>query len=221
VSLFYTILYRIGFTPWEEGLAQDSVAAQINALFEREECGRKPPYGRALDLGCGSGIHAVELAKRGWQVTGIDIVPEALKRAHKRARLAGQSLNLIQGDVTRLRDTGVGRDFRLILDFGTVHGLPMEKCRQVGAQVSAVANRDASLLVLAFEPGRRMLLPGGLNREQIGAIYPDWEITDDLSQDADLPPLLRYTRANPRWYRLRRRDERPIQECRRGLSGPA
>ena len=64
MSVFYRILYQVGFTPWEEGLAQRPVAEQISAMFDREEGGRQPPYGRALDLGCGSGIHAVDLALR-------------------------------------------------------------------------------------------------------------------------------------------------------------
>ncbi len=42
-------------------------------MFDREERGRQPPYGRAVDLGTGSGIWGIELAKRGWQVTGVDL----------------------------------------------------------------------------------------------------------------------------------------------------
>jgi hypothetical protein len=33
-------------------------------MFDREENGREPPYGPALDLGTGSGIWGVQLAKR-------------------------------------------------------------------------------------------------------------------------------------------------------------
>jgi hypothetical protein len=35
------------------------------AMFDREEVERQAPYGLALDLGCGTGMHAVELARRG------------------------------------------------------------------------------------------------------------------------------------------------------------
>jgi hypothetical protein len=54
VSLAYRILYAIGFTPWEQ-MAEPQIARQIGELFAREEQERQPPYGRALDLGCGSG----------------------------------------------------------------------------------------------------------------------------------------------------------------------
>jgi len=206
MSLFYKILYQVGFTPWEDGLAQASVADQIVAMFDREEADRQPPYGRALDVGCGSGIHAVELAKRGWQVTGIDIVRKALDQARRRADQAGQQVDLIHGDVTRLQDSGVGAGYRLILDFGTVHGLSPQQCQQVGQEIDAVASDDATILMLAFEPGRRGPLPGGLSATDIQDIYPAWEITDASIQDAELPPFLKRSGANPRWYRLRRRS---------------
>ena len=73
MSLGYTIAYRIGFTPWER--AGRAGAKELSSLFEREETGRGVPFGRALDLGCGTGAHTIELAGRGWQATGIDMVP--------------------------------------------------------------------------------------------------------------------------------------------------
>jgi methylase of polypeptide subunit release factors len=77
----YKIAYAIGFHPWEDAEEQPSFAEKIAELFEREESGREPPYGPALDLGTGSGIWGIELAKRGWRVTGVDLVEKALRRA--------------------------------------------------------------------------------------------------------------------------------------------
>jgi SAM-dependent methyltransferase len=45
--------------------------------------------GTALDVGAGEGADAIWLAKRGWQVTGLDISPVALKRAAEHAEHAG------------------------------------------------------------------------------------------------------------------------------------
>ncbi len=61
MSLAYRFLYAAGFTPWEQ-MAQRPIADQTAELFAREEAGREPPYG-SLDLGCGSGIWAVALAR--------------------------------------------------------------------------------------------------------------------------------------------------------------
>jgi len=39
-----------------------------------------------LDIGCGTGRHAMELAKRGYRVTGIDLSENQLERARQKAR---------------------------------------------------------------------------------------------------------------------------------------
>ena len=95
-------------------------------MFDREERGRHPPCGRALDLGTGIGIWGIELSKGGWQVTGVDLVEKALRRAGDRVRSAGVEMKLVRGDVTALGRAGIGDGFRLILDTGTFHGLQPE-----------------------------------------------------------------------------------------------
>ena len=46
-------------------------------------------HGRALDLCCGPGRHAVPLAKRGFDVTGVDLSKSTLDRARAAAKDAG------------------------------------------------------------------------------------------------------------------------------------
>jgi methylase of polypeptide subunit release factors len=123
----YELAYRVGFHPWEDAEDQSTFTRRIAELFDREESGREPPYGRALDLGTGSGIWGTELARRGWQVTGIEIVEKALGRARHRAQRAGVDMRLVHGDVTALREADIGSGFQLVLDTGTFHGL--DRCR--------------------------------------------------------------------------------------------
>lgn len=206
MSPAYRILYGVGFTPWEGMTKSTPIVEQISALFAREEAGRQPPYGRALDLGCGSGIWAVKLTARGWQVTGVDFVPKALRRARERAQKAGVEVRLIEGDVTALRASSVGSDFRFLLDFGVFHGLePTDEQREaMGREVSAVAAPGATMLMLAWAPAGRRLLPRGASRGDIAAAYPAWEVIDEEAL-ADEPRAPKYVRkADPRFYRLRR-----------------
>lgn len=202
MRLFYKLLYRVGFTPWE-GLPGLPVAKQVSALLDRETAGREPPHGQALDLGCGSGIWAVDLAKRGWQVTGVDVIPKAIQRARERAQKAGVEVRLVEGDVTALQAAGVGSGFRLVLDFGTVHGLAPAELEAVGREVSAVAAEDATILMYAATPGHRWPLPRGASRAEIEAAYAGWQVIDEEPFELSGAPRP-LKKANPSWYRLRR-----------------
>ena len=204
MSLFYKFQYLVGMTPWER-MPSLPIGEQAVALLDREECGREPPYGRALDLGCGTGFWSVRLAQRGWKVTGIDIVPKAVRTARKRASGAGVEILFVEGSVTTLTAAGIGSEFHLILDFGVVHGLQPEHVRAVSREVTAVAAEDATLLMYAFSPGRRGPLPRGISREEIEQAYTGWRITDEKAFDlAGAPRFVQ--KARPRFYCLRRRQ---------------
>jgi hypothetical protein len=105
----WRLAYAVGFHPWEDAIGDPPFAETFSRLLDREEEGREPPYGPALDLGTGSGIWGVELAGRGWQVTGVDIVGKALRHARERIRKAGVEMRLVQGNVAKLRAAGIGR----------------------------------------------------------------------------------------------------------------
>jgi SAM-dependent methyltransferase len=201
MSVAYRILYAVGFTPWER-MAHPSIADQIAGLFAREEERRQPPHGAALDLGCGSGIWSVELARRGWQVTGVDFVPKALRRARARAEEAGVQLRLLQGDVTDLGATGVGEGFDLLVDFGCFHDeLSDEQRRHEGREATAAAAPGATLLLMAWKPGRRGPLPRGASPDDIQAAFSGWTIVDEVPMNVSRAPGY-VKRAEPLFYRL-------------------
>jgi SAM-dependent methyltransferase len=55
-----------------------------------------------LDIGCGTGRHAIELARRGYRVTGIDLSPSQIKRARAKAAAAGVAPDFRVGDARAL-----------------------------------------------------------------------------------------------------------------------
>ena len=61
---------------------------------------------RILDIGCGTGRHSVELAARGYTVTGIDLSESQLKRAREKARERGLSVDFRRADARSLRFEG-------------------------------------------------------------------------------------------------------------------
>ena len=60
-----------------------------------------PDCTRILDLACGTGKHAVELAGMGYSVTGLDIDPEILAIAAQAAAERGLTLETVQADMRR------------------------------------------------------------------------------------------------------------------------
>jgi len=203
MSLFYKFQYLVGMTPWEQ-MPSLPIGAQAVALLDREESGREPPYGRALDLGCGTGHWSVRLAQHGWEVTGVDIVPKAVRSARERVRRTSMKVQFVDGNITALSAAGIGSGFSLFLDFGVVHGLPPEQVRAVAREVTAVATEKATLLMYAFSPGHRGPLPRGISREEIEQAYVGWTITDEQAFDLTGAPRFVH-KAHPCFYRLRRR----------------
>ena len=64
-----------------------------------------------LDIGCGTGRHAIELAKRGYNVTGIDLSNSQLKRAMEKAQSEHVKVTFLQKDA---------RNFKLDTSFDLV-----------------------------------------------------------------------------------------------------
>jgi SAM-dependent methyltransferase len=68
------------------------------------EFGTVRPIRRVLDLGCGTGGHAIPLAARGYAVTGIDVSPAMLARARDKTAATGPGGGVFRsGDIRGVR----------------------------------------------------------------------------------------------------------------------
>lgn len=172
-SLFYRLAYRFGKLRW----VTSEPRPELEGLLQ----GRRP--GRALDLGCGAGTDAIYLAKQGWEVTGVDFVPEAIATARSRARAAGSTACFVAGDATRLRQAGVSGPFDLMLDIGCYHAIPASLRDAYAAEAAAVARPGADFYLagIANPPATWRLLgaqgiSGGELRNRFGA---DFHLVDE------------------------------------------
>ena len=68
---------------------------------------------RILDLACGFGRHALELARRGWSAVGVDITAEYIDEARKRAEQDRLDAEFICAD---LRDVSFHEEFDVVLN---------------------------------------------------------------------------------------------------------
>ena len=149
--------------------------------------------GRALDLGCGTGTNCRYLLDHGWDVTGIDFVPRAMRTA--RIKAAGATMML--GDVTRLADLGVNGPFDLLFDCGCFHSIPDGRRDAYASEAARVARPGATLLMFAFgEGGRRggPVAPEAEIRRRFGGAF-------DIAEVRAGAPFRKQT-----WYRLIRQN---------------
>lgn len=82
---------------------------------------------RVLDVACGTGGHAVELAKLGYSVVGLDVSTKMLEIASEKATKAGVEASFVEGDMTELAPTlkssghSLAFDAAICLGFSLAH----------------------------------------------------------------------------------------------------
>jgi len=81
-----------------ENIFTRNTAAEIKFIIDELTI---PQQGYILDVGCGTGRHAIELARKGFRVTGVDLSAGMLKQARGAAREAGVSIEWIHADAAR------------------------------------------------------------------------------------------------------------------------
>ena len=115
MSFFRRLTFNIwyfGNPPWDSGITPPELIEFLQT--------HAPGTGRAIDLGCGTGTNIITLAKKGWQVTGIDFASRAIQIAKRKLKQQNIKAHLLVGDVTNFE---VNSQFDLAFDLGCFHSL--------------------------------------------------------------------------------------------------
>src|SRR2546425_461519 len=139
--------WRSWFGPGYLALYDDTLRERTPNEIDRLEplLQWRPPL-RILDLPCGQGRHAIELARRGYEVTGMDLSPYLIGVAKARAEAGGVEVRWLEGDMRR---PVPGKRFDLVLNLFTSFGYFLDE-----ADDRLVVQAAAAML----EPGGRFLL---------------------------------------------------------------
>ncbi len=187
--------YAGGMVPWDDVLPPPEVMALAEKLAQ----------GRALDLGCGYGRSSIYLAQHGWQVDGVDFVPQAIVEANARAQQAGvaDQIRFYNASVTELDFLTPAYD--LAVDVGCMHALD-----EAGLQAYAAGLRRL------LRPGAQYLLygrlrqadddpengPRGLPEEQIRSLFAEeFELEQMVRGETAVPDQPIWSSA---WFYFRR-----------------
>lgn len=100
-----------GTPPWDIGKPQSAFVR----LFEQGLLHQSP----ALDVGCGTGEHALFLAANGLTVTGVDAAPRAIAKAKEKAKTRGIEATFLVHDALDL--AALGKTFLTVIDSGLFH----------------------------------------------------------------------------------------------------
>ena len=158
------VLQYLGRPPWDTNVTPP----ELVEVVEKEGL----PVGRALDLGCGTGTNVIYLARHGWQSTGVDFIPRAVRQARRKARRlgVGDRVAFYVHDVSRLDQLDLPA-FDLVVDIGCLHSLPASQQASYAEGLRSVTRPGAIYLLYAWGPreGRSGLV--GLTPEGVGALF--------------------------------------------------
>jgi len=132
----------------------------LEVLFARHALG---PVRGVLDLGCGTGSHALPLAQRGYAVTGVDLSPDML--THARSKLSDDTIvDLREGDIRNYRD---GQEYDAVLMMFAVLGYQRANADVTDALRTVAAHlRPGGVFVADFWYGPAVLSVGPGSRQK-------------------------------------------------------
>jgi len=133
-------------TPLEE--IPWNIETPPDVLVELVKSGKVKPC-KTIDLGCGTGNYAIYLASIGFDVTGIDISPTAIKIAKENAKKKGVKCDFLVTDVLGNLDE-VKETFDFAYDWELLHHIFPEQRRKYVENVYRILNSKGKYLSVCF-----------------------------------------------------------------------
>jgi cyclopropane fatty-acyl-phospholipid synthase-like methyltransferase len=156
-----------GTPPWDIGRPQP-------AFLELAQAGAI--RGRVLDVGCGTGEHALMGARLGLEATGIDSAPSAIAIAKAKAQDRGLSARFLVWNALQLDE--LGEEFDTVIDSGLFHVFEDEDRARFVDSLREVIPTGGRYYMLCFsegEPGE--FGPRRVTQEEIRASFGDgWQV---------------------------------------------
>jgi SAM-dependent methyltransferase len=160
--------YGEGSTPpWDIGHPQPAFLALSRSGELR---------GRVLDIGCGTGEHALMAAERGLRSAGIDVSPRAVALAEQKAATRKLNVTFVVGDA--LEPLTAYGQFDTVLDCGLFHLFDDQDRARFVRNLTALAAPGGRYFMLCFsdqQPGDWG--PRRVSRAEIESSFADgWRV---------------------------------------------
>ena len=194
--------YRSGQTPWDTGITPP----EVQQFWGKRVVPSQGAY--ALDIGCGTGLNTLFLARHGLHAIGVELSGQALRLAQDRllaSRESGRSARygsatFIQADVGSLPVGKLGAVYAL--DIGCLHSLPAARRPAYAEGLCRALAVQGYFHMYAFDrestdsPGAR-----GMAEGEVAALFgAELEI---VAEEMGVPAS--NTARRSRWYLLQKR----------------
>jgi cyclopropane fatty-acyl-phospholipid synthase-like methyltransferase len=188
-----------GAAPWDIGKPQDAFAAILGRLTSP-----------VLDAGCGTGEHALFFAAKGFRVTGIDFVEEAIRRAKRKATERGLPVEFLVKDALAL--TNWTARFASAIDCGLFHVFSDADRKRYVEGLAHVLQHGGRLFLMCFsdsEPGTDG--PRRVSRQELHDAFADgWQVESVQPAQCEVNPestVLTFPDSAPKvWFAVIRRN---------------
>ena len=187
-----------GQAPWDIGKPQKPFLDMADRIT-----------GSLLDAGCGTGDTALYFAGRGGQITGIDFIEEAIKRARRKATDQGVPATFLVRDALTLKDWP--ERFDNVIDSGLFHVFSDEDRRPYVEGLATVLKLGGKLFLMCFsneEPGTQG--PRRISKKELHDAFAEgWSIESVEPTRAEVRPDLKdlsFSEGGPKaWFVVVRR----------------
>jgi cyclopropane fatty-acyl-phospholipid synthase-like methyltransferase len=161
-----------GTPPWDIGRPQPAFVELAQAGLIR---------GRVLDIGCGTGEHALMAAGLGLEATGIDSAPTAISLAKVKAGERGLAARFLVHDALEL--ASLDEQFDTVLDCGLFHVFnDLDRARFVDS-LRAALPRGGGYYMLCFSDSQ----PGDWGPRRVSQDEIRWAFSDGWAVDSIEP----------------------------------
>ncbi|MFH0955771.1 MAG: class I SAM-dependent methyltransferase [Candidatus Falkowbacteria bacterium] len=122
---------------------------------------------KVLDLGCGTGRHVVYLAKKGFDVYGMDIAEEGISQAKQWLKSGELNANLKIGSIYK-RLSYKNNFFDAVISTQTIHHQRLENIRKTIHEISRILKKGGFIFITVRKRKFRAFYPAGTIIEKYG-----------------------------------------------------
>lgn len=153
------------YAPWYDLLYEDKDYVGEAAFVDERLRAHGGGGGTLLDLGCGTGVHALEFARLGWDVTGIDLSDAMIRKATTQPSRGGRPVSFRQGDACI---AGPERNFDAVVSLFHVASYQTSQAKFEGLLTTAQsALKPGGLLLFDYWYGGAVLAQGVETRVKV------------------------------------------------------